>query len=217
VLEACDDRREKKRRRKIGPHELTEYRTANRKTRNALNEAKNKWIMRQSNEIEENLSRNNTKKAYEVVKKLCGAQKDEIKKKQTGIIEDKDGNLLTKSDDILKRWKDYCEELFNYDIQKNNQVLEEEKVEEQQEEEEILLSEVQCAIKELKKNKTPGADNISAELIQNGGEATEHIIHKLCNKILRTKQWPSQWTESMLITIAKKQTVENAQTTELLA
>lgn len=204
VLEACDDRREKKRRRKLGPHELTEYRTANRKTRNALNEAKNKWIMRQSNEIEENLSRNNTKKAYEVVKKLCGAQKDEIKKKQTGIIEDKDGNLLTKSDDILKRWKDYCEELFNYDIQKNNQVLEEEKVEEQQEEEEILLSEVQCAIKELKKNKTPGADNISAELIQNGGEATEHIIHKLCNKILRTKQWPSQWTESMLITIAKK-------------
>ncbi len=60
------------------------------------------------------------------------------------------------------------------------------------------------AIKKLKKNKAPGAENITAELLQNGGQATIQIIHKFCNEILKTKQWPNQWTESVLITIPKK-------------
>ena len=66
------------------------------------------------------------------------------------------------------------------------------------------MSEVRSAIQELKKNKSPGADNITAELIQNGGETIFPLMHKLCNEVLKTKQWPSQWTESVLITIPKK-------------
>ena len=129
---------------------------------------------------------------------------DETKRKQACIIEDKDGTLLTKSDDICRRWKNYCEELFNFNIQKDQEVLKEQVTEERQEEETILMSEVRSAIQELKKNKSPGADNITAELIQNGGETTFLLMHKLCNEILKTKQWPSQWTESVLITIPKK-------------
>ena len=53
-----------------------------------------------------------------------------------------------------------------------------------------MLSEVECAIKELKKGKTTGTDNIKAEQIQEGGDATANVIHKLCNAILRTKVWP---------------------------
>jgi len=32
-------------------------------------------------------------------------------------IEDKDGKLLTNIDDILARWKEYCEELYNHEVQ----------------------------------------------------------------------------------------------------
>ena len=171
----------------------------------ALNEAKNIWIEVQTKEIEENLSRHNTRKAYDVVKTLSGAQMNETKCKQANVIEDKNGTLLTKGEDISNRWKDYCKELYNYEVQKDTQVLDEAVQDEDiREEEEILLSEVECAIKELKRNKAPGADNIKAELIQGGGEVTARMLHKLCNEILRTKKWPSQWTESVLITIPKK-------------
>ena len=64
IMEKCDDRREKKRKRKLGDAELAEYRTANRKVRNALNEAKNMWIETQAKEIEDSLQRNNSKKAF---------------------------------------------------------------------------------------------------------------------------------------------------------
>ena len=50
---------------------------------------------------------------------------------------------------------------------------------EEDEELEILESEVREAIKQLKEQKAPGADNISAELITNGGEKTIKILHTL--------------------------------------
>ena len=56
----------------------------------------------------------------------------------------------------------------------------------------------------MKKGKAPGADNIKAEQIQFGGETTAEMLHKLCNTILKAKEWPSQWTESVIIIIPKK-------------
>jgi len=159
----------------------------------------------QTKDIEESLHRNNTKKAYTIVKELCGTQVGGTKTKQTSVVEDKDGQLLTKKEEITRRWKDYCEELYNYNIPKDRQVLDEPlQQEDLRLEEDILLSEVEWAIKELKRNKSPGADNICAELIQAGGDTTAKVIHKLCSEILKTKEWPSQWTESVLITIPKK-------------
>ena len=107
--------------------------------------------------------------------------------------------------EILCRWREYCEELYSYQIQKDERVLDEVvQTDDPREEEEAMTSEVEWAVKELKRNKSPGSDNVSAELIQEGGEATTKIMHKLCNEILRTKKWPSLWTESVLIAIPKK-------------
>lgn len=203
VLEKCDERREKKRRKNLGEEELQQYRVANKETKNALNEAKNTWIEKQRKDIEECLNHHNTRKAYELVKNLTKSEMEN--KKPVNVIEDKDGTLLTKSEEVTERWKTYCEELYNYESEKDLEVLNEPVQEDdERKEEEILMSEVESAVKELKVNKSPGADNITAELIQNGGEATLKLIHKLCNSIVRSREWPSQWTESVLIVIPKK-------------
>ena len=75
---------------------------------------------------------------------------------------------------------------------------------EEDEELEILESEVREAIKQLKEQKAPGADNISAELIINGDKKTIKILHTPCNNIFKSKKWPSEWIESILIPIPKK-------------
>ena len=73
MIEKCDNRREEKN-RKLGAAEMAEYRMANKKMRNALTEAKNNWIWRQVEEIEDYLNRNNSKMAYAVIKKLFSTQ-----------------------------------------------------------------------------------------------------------------------------------------------
>ena len=32
------------------------------------------------------------------------------------VIENKDGELLTEKEEVLKRWTEYCKELYNYPI-----------------------------------------------------------------------------------------------------
>jgi hypothetical protein len=204
VMDSCDKRRKKKRKRKQGGTELREYRAASKECRKQLNEAKNKWVEEQTREIEDCL-RHNTKQAYGVVRKLSSRRPTDMKCKHINAIEDKNGKLVTKPEDIAKVWKEYCEDLYNYEVQKDLEVLEEAVQQANiREEEEILLSEVEAAIKELKRNKTPGADNIKAELIQGGGEITAKVLQKICNGILKTKKWPNQWQETVLITIPKK-------------
>ena len=61
---------------------------------------------------------------------------------------------------------------------------------------EILLSEVENAINKLKNNKSPGIDEIPAELIRAGGPQTAKEIHVICNKIWKEGRWPTDWSRS---------------------
>ena len=54
----------------------------------------------------------------------------------------------------------------------------------------------QIAVASLKKEKSDGVDNIPAEQVQAGGE--------ICNRIWRTGEWPTPWTQSLIITLPKK-------------
>ena len=60
------------------------------------------------------------------------------------------------------------------------------------------------AVRNLKSGKAAGFDNIPAELIQNGGEGTIDILHKICNLVWKEGEWPRQWTQSLIIPLAKK-------------
>jgi hypothetical protein len=56
----------------------------------------------------------------------------------------------------------------------------------------------------LKKYKSPGCDQIPAELIQAGGESLLSVIHKLVNSIWNKEELPDQWKESIIVPVHKK-------------
>jgi hypothetical protein len=55
----------------------------------------------------------------------------------------------------------------------------------------------------LKKYKSPGRDEIPAELIQAEGEILLSVIHKLINSIWNKEELPDRW-ESIIAPIHKK-------------
>ena len=63
---------------------------------------------------------------------------------------------------------------------------------------------VEAAVKSLKKGKSAGVDNIPSELVQAGGEAMIDMLLIICNKIWQTGEWPTPWTQSLIITLPKK-------------
>ena len=84
----------------------------------------------------------------------------------------------------------------------------------------ILREEVGAAVKSLKRGKSAGVDNILAELLQQGGEAMVNALLIICNKIWRTGEWPTPWTQSLVITLPKNgnlQLCQNYRTISLIS
>ena len=63
-------------------------------------------------------------------------------------------------------------------------------------------------------------DNIPAELVQAGGEAMIDILITIYNKIWKTGEWPTTWTQSLVIILTKEgnlQLCQNYRTVSLIS
>jgi hypothetical protein len=94
-------------------------------------------------------------------------------------VKDEIRDLLTLSHNILKRWKNYFPRLLNVHNFCDVRKIEVHTVE-------TLVPGpsrlgIEIAIAKLKKYKSPGSDQIPAEMIQAGGEVLLSTIHQLIN------------------------------------
>ncbi len=218
VLEKCDKRRELKQHRYDNDESAKKYREANVKVNKEIKLAKESWINKQCQEIENCNRQNNTKAAFDLVKKLTTEWKPKCY-----VVEDNNGKLLTNADDVTERWRQYCEELYNHqaDVSDNTLIDIERTVSTKEEEEPpIVREEIEQAVKKLKCNKSPGTDNIPAELLKAGGDHMIDVLLKICNLTLKTGEWPTKWTESILLPLPKKGNIrkcENNRTISLIS
>ena len=75
----------------------------------------------------------------------------------------------------------------------------------------ILRKAVEAAVQSLKKGKSAGADNIPAEQVFAVGEDLITTLTTICNKIWQTGEWPTPWTQSLVITRPKKGNLQQCQ------
>ena len=64
--------------------------------------------------------------------------------------------------------------------------------------------EVDLAIEKLKSHKSPGIDQITVELIKEGGRTIRYQIHKLTVSLWNKEELPEEWKESIIVSIHKK-------------
>jgi len=62
----------------------------------------------------------------------------------------------------------------------------------------------ELAVEKLKSHKSPGIDQIPAELIKTGGRTIRFVIHKLIISIWNKEELPEEWKESIIVSIHKK-------------
>jgi len=64
--------------------------------------------------------------------------------------------------------------------------------------------EFELAVGKLKNRKSPGIDQIPAELIKAGSRTICYAIHKLIISIWNKEELPEEWKESIIVPIYKK-------------
>lgn len=103
----------------------------------------------------------------------------------------------------IKRWKEYLEELYNGNL--NESVLEkEETLEKDDKGEYILQSEFDAAVEYTKNNKASGIDEIPVELIKNGGQVTKTKLYEICNEIYQKGVMINDCKHGLVVTLPKK-------------
>ena len=193
--------------------EAKEYKEANKRIQKAVKKAMEDWIGAQCEEIETCLNKNNSKRAYQLVKDLTSE-----KQGRSSTIQDKSGKCLTEEKEILSRWTEYCPELYNYESCEDNAVLD--CSQPQEDLQSILCEEVEIAVASMKRGTSAGVDNIPAERVQAGRKTMIDVLTEICNRIWRTGEWTTPWTQSLIITLPKKgnlQFCQNYRTISLIS
>ena len=161
-----------------------EYKRLKKEIRAKIRRDKVDWLARECSQITEANMERKSKKLFQQIKKVKNVSHVHVK---TQSINAKDGTTLTEIEDILNRWHEYGQQLFD-SIDVPEPCIKFEHMEPKP-----LLDEVKAALKQLKSGKSPGLDGIPAELLKNTGEAGVEALLHLCLKIWETCQWPREW------------------------
>ena len=188
ILDLCDKMRELKKKR-FEPEGSEKHKEVNNNIKRGMKKANENWIGEQRSETEENLRMNYSKRAYQLVKDLTT-----VNQGKATTVQNRSGKCITEERQILNRWTEYCSELYNFKANGDPSML-------------------NCPqVRSLKKGKSAEVDNIPAELLQAGGKDVKiTALTTICDKIWQTEEWPTQWTQSLVITLPKKGNLQQSQ------
>jgi hypothetical protein len=104
--------------------------------------------------------------------------------------------MVADSHSILAWWRNYFSQLLN--VHGINGIRQAEIHAAERLVTNASTSEVELAIEKLKSHKSPGIDQISAELFKAAGRTIRCEIHKIIISIWDKERFPEEWKESIL-------------------
>ena len=136
-------------------------------------------------------------KSREMYNKMKELTSKNTKKKASGCIKDKNGNILINQEEIAARWVEYITELYEdhreqmpkFEVTSGTSIMKEE---------------IQKALKSMKGGKATGTDELPAEALKALDEHNIEIITSLCNIIYNSGMIPTEMKHSVFITLPKK-------------
>ena len=168
------------------------YKTLNTQIKDKCNEAKEQWINEQCKEIENNLTVD-SKYMHSKIKDIKGTKGCTA----SNCIKAKDGNLLMEREDVLNRWSEYIEDLFQDDRGEKPMIKKD------MDGPPILKEEVSAAIRKMKHGKAVGPDNIPIEVFAVLEDIGIDFLTKLLNSIYDSGKIPKDLAKSVFITLPK--------------
>jgi len=205
VADLCERRRNAKM-IMLNNHNNVEYRNnykeLNKNVKRAIKKQKNDNLQSKILEMEENFKKNNTHNLFQQVRQLEGKRY-----KSVFAMENSQGVLQMKKQDVLDIWKTHFEKHLNTQfLHDEDALLEFEQTADNSNEDfpPITELEVKSAIKQLKNRKSPGIDGITSELIKAGGDMMIKTLTILFNKIIINETPPDDWSKMVVTTIHKK-------------
>ncbi|GFS11224.1 endonuclease-reverse transcriptase [Elysia marginata] len=168
------------------------YKELDRQVRKECIEAKEDWLNYNCYFIEELSKDNKPRQMYEEIKKFTS---NKLKVREN--IKNEKGEILMETEQIIKRWSEYAEQLFDDHREENpDQSFLQRPC--------ILASEVAEAWKHMKSGKACDIDGINTEMLKALGDFGIEVLTDLCNCMYSTAYIPEGLKTSVFILLPKK-------------
>ena len=135
---------------------------------------------------------------YQITRQLAGRQHSATKP-----VKDSSGNILSKPEEQLNRWKEYVDQLLNAK-QVSQQPIIEEGPDLDINTGPVTKLEITRAISKMKSGKAPGPDKIPPEAMKASAEVTADIMLDLIQHIWDTEEVPAEWQTGYIVKLPKK-------------
>ena len=206
TLEAIEERRDiKKRILQTKSPQLKEeqeelYRKANQRVKHLARKDKRDAMERLSAQAEEAAGKREQGRLFKITKQVCR----KFKGSNGGPVKDKEGKLLTTEKEQEDRWTEHFQEVLNRPSPDITTEISESDSDLDINTERPAKQEIITAIKNLKNGKSPGQDNLDAELFKADPELSADILQPLFTTIWEEEVIPEDWTKGIIIKIPKK-------------
>ncbi|KAK3883301.1 hypothetical protein Pcinc_012338 [Petrolisthes cinctipes] len=199
----CNDRREARLKYLKQPsnNELREnYRTINRQVKSEVLQQKRLTMEKKVEQLERDFKNNNSHNLFKTVREL-----EKKPYRQLNTIKDKNGTIQCEQEEVLRCWQDHFTTQLNTEFPHNdeapNDVLEGDV---EINDNPPTEHEVETSIKSLKNKKSPGWDNITAEVLKAGGRYMVEMLQCLFKKVWDLEDTPDDWSKLLINPIHKK-------------
>ena len=180
-----------------------EYRKT--EVKSSLRKDKREWANNIAEKAEDAARQGQMKGVYEAARKLCNERP-----KQVDMLKDREGKLLSKEDEVRKRWQEHFMEVLNRpDPETVAEVLDDSDISEQIEERPVTKLEIKNAIKDMKNGKAAGIDNITVEMMKADIDTTVNVLHDLLRLIWEEERIPEDWCKGLIVKLPKKGDLTN--------
>lgn len=126
------------------------------------------------------------KGVYEAIRKLCNERP-----KRIDMVKDREGKLLSREDEVQKRWQENFIEVLNRpDPETVAEVVDDRVINEETEEGPVTKLEIKNAIKDVKNGKVAGIDKITVEMMKADIDTTVDVLHDVLGLIWKEERIP---------------------------
>ena len=175
------------------------YSEQDKEVKKSAKKDKKDYIERLATDAEEAAARQDMGTLYRISKSLSGG----FKNAETPVRK-QDGELTSCTEEELTCWKEHFERVLNRDdpsveaeISPADEVLDIDIGK-------PTLEEVTKAIKTLKNGKSPGCDQVQAEMLKAEEVVTPRVLTDILQNIWETETAPNQWKIGLIVKLPKK-------------
>ena len=182
-----------------------QYREADRTVKRMIRADKRACMEDLANQAEEAANRGEQGQVYKITKLVSGKYRGAT---DTPIV-DKHGRLLTTEAEQEAKCVEHFSEVLNRAPPTIEAVVQDPDTDLDVSTAPPEKEEIMAAIRSLKSGKAPGQDSLNEELFKAEPEFAAQVLQPLFAAIWEEKQLPDDWTEGVIVKIAKKGALSN--------